>query len=119
MSKMIRTIYEASRVVARLENEVPTEKPVEESIYESSIDQIKDFIRSHVWKDMCDTLGGMTEQLHLLLSTESDIDTIRKMQGNIQMLLFLAELPESMLDELLTDKQIRKEEDDEDDNSMV
>jgi len=115
MNKIIKTMYEASRVAARLKSDEPIKDPIELELYESNIEQLRDFIRSNVWKDMSNAIGGMLEQVQLDLIVGDTIDNIRQLQGNAKMLLFLAELPESMLDEMITDKQIQKEEDEDED----
>ena len=114
-NKLIRTLYESSRVVARLreEEEVKETPESEIKLYESNVDQLKHFINSKVWLDISNTIGGMMEQIQLELMIAEDLDSIRKLQGTATALLFLAELPESMIDELLTDKQIQKEEEDD------
>ena len=116
-NKMIRTLYEASRNVARLkvEEEIKETPESEIKLYESNIVQIKNFINSKVWLDMSNALGEMMEQLQLSMMIENDPDQIRRLQGTATALLFLAELPESMLDELITDEQIQKEEEEEED----
>lgn len=69
-------------------------------VFEYSEEQLKNFIKDIVWKEIIKTLEERLDGFYSDLDYVSSIDELRKIQGSISEIKYFIDLPDMMLTEI-------------------
>ena len=81
--------------------------------YLSSAKEVGDFIDSSIWRDMSSELNVWIKSLHEHLEDVEGvygIEGIKKLQGNIEALRNVKDMPQNILDNILDDTERRNKD---------
>jgi len=108
---------------AKPEKAIPIPKKPKEhneevaDLYRSSPAHFTEFLDSVVWADMKVVLEGMAFALQIQLENADDINTVKNLQGALRMVRFMQSLPDEILDEMHTQEEIDKLQEEENENA--
>lgn len=64
----------------------------------SSPEEIRSFISSRMWQDMCSDMNAWRDDIREQLEVQEDINVIRRLQGNIEAVHRFLDLPRVLLE---------------------
>lgn len=75
-------------------------------IYSSETD-FRNFLSSNLWRDLSNEMNAWLNDIREQLEITAEVDTIRRLQGNVEAVRRFLDLPQTLLDILEVDRSNR------------
>lgn len=76
------------------------------SEFASSAHELREFVRSNIWRDLKDELNIWLDDIRTQLEVESNVDVIRRLQGNAEAVNKILRLPEILAESMEINQRV-------------